>query len=196
MVFVVNVNGQDYLRILGRNHYSRCADYYKFKVDFISNFAKMKKESCYIALIGNLQNVKVDTNNHQIIVSARDLNDVYLTDSLLRTLKVQSTLYYAYDQNNYEYQDNLAIDAIKDANKKAQSLAKVLGKKIDKIINVDDVVDRYLFNEELLATTPCEKNLLSMLMEYFSEPEDPGKTEFEDPCINGQYAVWVTYKLK
>lgn len=194
---VSNIQGQEYLRILGRNHYNRCADYFKMKIEFNNYTKKTLKNTCYIFLTNNLQTEKIDTSDqNRIVIQLRDINEVYLADSLVKDLNLKSSLFYLYDQNKYEYQDKLAIGAIKDANIKAEYFAKVFGKKIDKIINVDDVVEKYLFNEDLKPETECEKNILTLLMEYFSEPEDPGKTEFETPCISGQYAVWVTYKLK
>lgn len=192
-----HVQSQDYIKILGRNHYNRCSDYYKMTIDFSNFSAKNQFTSCYELLLHNIQTAKIEkTEKAQLFVYLRNINDVYLTDSIINELGLKATLHYSFDKNNFEYQDELAIDAIKDANLKANLLAKMLGKKIDKIINIDDVVEKYLFYDDYIARTECERKVLSLLMDYFAKPEDPSKTEFEFPCINGQYAVWVTYKLK
>ena len=193
-----NIGAQDYLKVLGRKKYTLKADITRLKISFSDNAESISQKS---KLIQNLDtenlNITIDTSTQNlVIIDIHKIDDFFKIKTICNNQNIYPSTYYIFQNENNEYQDNLAVHAIKNATSQASLLAKVMNKKIDRIVNIDDVVEKYLFYTEEYPESECMKKILVWYNEYISVPEDPGKTEFDTNSKTGLYAIWVTYKLK
>lgn len=198
LLFCDPLNSQDYLKVLGRTDYTKEPDLYRLRLMITKNEDTLLNNNTFLSQIYNSQNVtKIDTSlENQVIldISKNNLEDII---DLIKIQKNLSTsMSYLYENKNFEYQDQLAIEALKNATQKAEYFAKLLNKKIERIENIDDIVEKYHFYPNYHPTTECHKKAIVLIMEYFGTPEDPGKIEFEESKQSGQYAIWVTFKLE
>lgn len=186
---------QDYLKVLGWNEYTLLPNFYRIRIQ--------KSDSLTNAMLQN----GIFSNNNQFyqIINFDTIGAEIIFDINIDTINgldrifnqpINYNLTYIYKNDSYEYQDKLAIEAIRKANSKAKMLAYILGRTIETIVNIDDVVEKYLFYPQYKATTECSKKAIVLIEEYFNPPDDPGKIEFEENVRHGIYAIWVTYKLK
>lgn len=194
----IYANAQDYLRVLGRNIYTLNSDFYRLSMVFNGSAESLATKSSLVEKFKEAKlNVKIDTlTKDKIVIDINNIEDLKTLDSISYKQNAFPSISYVFKNESFEYQDNLALQAINNANEQANLLAKLMNKKIDGIVNIDDVVEKYLFYPEYYPTTECMKKAIVLVMEYFSTPEDPGKTEYDSNSKSGHYAIWVTYKLK
>ena len=99
-------------------------------------------------------------------------------------------LYYEFKDRTYE--DQKAISALKNAESKANTIAKVLNYKVSKIINIDDDTSssNSLSDYEFLDINP---ELFEMLKEYLLSGDEGERKS--DPSKRAAYNLWVTFAL-
>ncbi len=186
---------QEYLKVLGWNEYTLFPDFYRIRMQKSDSLTNTMLQNGI--LVNNNQFYKIinfDTIGAEIIYDIKidTINDL----GRIPNKPIYYNLTYIYKNDSYEYQDKLAIEAIRKANSKAEILAGILGRTIETIVNIDDVVEKYLFYPQYKVTSECSKKAIVLIEEYFNPPDDPGKIEFEENARHGIYAIWVTYKLK
>jgi hypothetical protein len=109
--------------------------------------------------------------------------------TLLRQFNLEPTeVLYDFKERKYEDEDDWAIGALQDASAKAEMIAKYMGRKIKRIVNVDDdTKSASIFNQqqEVFIFSPEIEELLSKL-EFMS---------FSN-VRKGAYVLRVTFELK
>jgi hypothetical protein len=112
-----------------------------------------------------------------------------------RLLDMHGEEEYEYVNKDFRYQDTLAILAYQDAVKRAKIMSHYLGKRITKILYIDDHVERYLFYLNVLPEGRYNIDQLKEVIQFmeFLSVIDPPKSL---PERTGQYALWVKFELK
>lgn len=192
-----NINAQDYIRILGRNNYTINPDSFRLRMFFNEEEEVINQTVLINKINGANISYNIDTlAENQIVIDVNNIKDFNTIDSISYQQRKFPSISYVFNNEDFQYQDKLAINAINNATEQVQLLAKILHKDIVGIVNIDDVVEKYLFYPDYHPTSECMKKAIVLVMEYFSTPDDPGKTEYDTNIKSGQYAIWVTYKLK
>ncbi len=120
-------------------------------------------------------------------------------DTLCRLQEILvEELFYKLPKHKYEKEDDKAVSALNDAVRKANFIAEKLGKKVVKVLNIDDdtalasidnLMGEYDYDEEKGAE-------ILELIQMLSEIDDPFATESKKPERNGAYSLLVTFEMQ
>ncbi|MGE5355161.1 MAG: SIMPL domain-containing protein [Deltaproteobacteria bacterium] len=130
-----------------------------------------------------------------IQISTSDIKNITQVKNICSDLNLKFVNYfYDFYNEERENEDQIAIKAIKDAEHRADLIAKTLGAKSKRLLNIDDQVDDYHFYSDRLLITKCEKQVVEWIYELFKS-EDNAVFKSSNNKSSGEYAIWVTFEL-
>ncbi len=163
---------------------------YQFE-EYIKDFGWSRKDFKEIK-----EDLLMGAPNKKLKFTSTDFSEILKLMLLCEQNKFEvSKTFYLFKPHNFENEDVRAIGALEDAIEKAAVISKIVGKKITKILNIDDdTTNASIFKKQSDFNTEQYELLLEMLQSFGSE------SRFENERVShkqsGAYRLRVTFQIE
>jgi len=109
-----------------------------FKTSLKANgvdLSKMKEDS--FSNIGSSRYSQLKSKNYKMVVKSEE-EAAAVAKSTVDGFKM-GNISYIYESNIRDYENEMSVAAIKDAKRKAESIAKAVGKSVGELLNIEDL---------------------------------------------------------
>jgi uncharacterized protein YggE len=109
-----------------------------FKTSLKANgvdLSKMKEDS--FSNIGSSRYSQLKSKNYKMVVKSEE-EAAAIAKSTVDGFKM-GNISYIYESNIRDYENEMSVAAIKDAKRKAESIAKAVGKSVGELLNIEDL---------------------------------------------------------
>ena len=133
------------------------------------------------------------SKNYELLLSL-DAND-YKIQKIINSsgIKLLKT-YYKFSENSLLNEDEKAILAFQNSQKKANEIAKILNYEIIEIASIDDDTSNTNDVFEFLGIDNIDDDRKKMMYSFFEKLNNLEMNS--NPTKDGAYNLWVTYKIK
>jgi len=213
--FSLSVFGQKTtLSIMGKADYVVYADAYSLaltfeedpsKCDPVVGFVSLEDQIKHFTESLNAKNLAMQFKEQDGIIaseypakgyklSVRKIEDLQEAILLAKEQRVEvQKVFYKYPEHDFVGEDAKAINALKDAQLKAELYASHIGKKVTRILHIDDDTPLETSNPFEIGTEKYERyaDVMAQLQGY----SGLYKTESSSPKREGSYGLWVEFEL-
>ncbi|MBL7798638.1 MAG: SIMPL domain-containing protein [Saprospiraceae bacterium] len=209
------------IQVLGRSDYVEQAEAYGIDLLFEENPNKCDPQRGFISLEEQVKhfsealqvkgvawkdfsrlpkrNTETETRHWRYRFTHIDPSKISLISSVCadQVIQVENT-FTIFPEHRYEDEDEQAIRAFQDAERKAKTIARKLGKRISKVVNVDDDTSlRFLLDieeDQDSANAASFEELLEFLVRL--EGIAGMERESQSPSRSRSYSLLVTFEMK